>query len=214
MKWPIIMAIVGALLGTALVGYASTTTLNGLIYTWPSSHTAKALANNAAGTLTWSGDVDTGVPAGLIGFYASGSCPSGWTRYSAADGRYIVVNTVNIGSTVGTALSSLENRPAGQHDHPSSTLTADISDSTHTHTLNDPNHSHSSIIGEPDGSTATGSGGAWDYSYSTNSATTGVTINNADAGISASANLSITGVSGGVAGTNAPYIQLTVCKKN
>jgi len=57
-------------------------------------------------------------PTGLIAFFTN-SCPSGWTEYTAARGRYIV-GTPSGGSataTAGTALTDEENRPIGQHFH-------------------------------------------------------------------------------------------------
>jgi len=57
-------------------------------------------------------------PSGTIAFFRA-SCPSGWTEYTAARGRYIV-GTPSGGSataTVGTAMSDKENRPVGEHKH-------------------------------------------------------------------------------------------------
>lgn len=216
MKHTLWFVIVGALLGSVLVGQASTTLLNGLFYTWPSSHAAKALTNDSAGTLTWNGDIDSGVPSGLIGFYtAGGTCPTGWSEYITARGRYIV-NGTNVGTTVGTAINSngSENRTAGVHGHTAS-ITASIIDSAHTHGDSAGNHAHSNIISASASTGLTGVGGAWTGANS-QSAVTGVHLNNgySNAGISASPNLTITGVSGGVAGTNAPYMRVLVCRKD
>jgi len=106
-----------------------------------------------------------GSPSGLIAYF-TGSCPSGWSEYTSARGRYIV-GTPSGGTgqgTAGTALTNQENRPVGQHFH-----TFPVADA------------------------GSGGGGAREY-YETK------TLN--------------TDTSGLVAGTNAPYIQLTVCKKD
>jgi hypothetical protein len=115
-----------------------------------------------------------GVPAGAILFFATASCPTGWSEYVAARGRYIVA--LNSGGTVaataGTALSDLENRPTGAHTHDSPNgqnfLTQDIN--------------------------RLANGGDWSWA-NPNNRTGGVT-------------------GGAVSGTNAPYIQLLVCKKD
>jgi hypothetical protein len=207
------MVVVGAVLGSLLVGQASTTLLNGLFYTWPTSHVAKGLANDSAGTLTWGGDIDSGVPAGLIGFYvAGGSCPSGWSEYTAARGRYIVTGA-STGTAVGTAINSdaSENRTAGVHGHTAS-ITASVSDSAHSHSDSADNHGHSNIISASGATSLNADGGAWEPG-NTNAAGTGTSLGNRNSNVSATPNLTVTGVSGGVAGTNAPYIRMLVCQK-
>lgn len=207
--------IIGALLGTIAVGRAaSLVQLNGLFYTWPAAHAAKALTNDSAGTLAWSGDIDSGVPSGLIGFWvSSGSCPSGWAEYTSARGRYIV-NGTSIGTTVGTAIDSngSENRTAGVHGH-SASITASISDSAHNHTDSASNHDHDGIIVQMASTNLTTDGGAW-VDAMTNAVTTGISLQNANANISASPNLTVSAPSGAVAGTNAPYIRVLVCQKS
>jgi hypothetical protein len=119
-----------------------------------------------------------GVPAGAILFFAAASCPTGWSEYTAARGRFIVA--LNTGGTVaaavGTALSDLENRSVGAHTHdrPASGDYYGI------------NRNVAQYIFQGQG----------DQTPGTYIPTTG-------------------GVTGGaVAGTNAPYIQLLVCKKD
>lgn len=61
------------------------------------------------------------VPSGTIAFFASSSCPSGWTSYTDADGRYIVAvtdGTDSVGSS-GTLGTAFGNR--GDHSHSHST---------------------------------------------------------------------------------------------
>ncbi len=151
-------------------------------------------------------------PTGTVLMFNLSSCPSGWTQYSAANGRYVVGATSSIGTQVGSALSSSENRSVGQHSH-------SISDPGHSHGVYDPGHSHSvgiswatithstnwyyDILAYGGGMT----GGQWGGSLTANSAGTGISIYGAGTGISIQN-------SGSVAGTNAPYIQLLMCQKN
>lgn len=212
------LTVLGVLLGTFLTAHAATyaTVINGLFYAWPSSHDAKTLANNGSGTLTWTGTIDSGVPSGLIGFWVnSGSCPSGWSYYSAAYGRYIVQRSAGVTGTAGTAIDSNggANWPAGTHGH-TATLSASISDSAHSHTDSASNHDHDNIIAVAATTNLTNDGGAWQGGVS-NGSSTGVSLQNQNANISASPNLSVTGVTGGAtAGTNAPYIRVLVCQKS
>jgi hypothetical protein len=71
------------------------------------------------------------IPTGAVMFFSLSGCPAGWSPYAAAQGRYVVGGSSSIGSTVGTALSSLENRPVGQHTHTASSSTA----GSHSHTV-------------------------------------------------------------------------------
>jgi hypothetical protein len=109
-------------------------------------------------------------PSGAILFFASATCPGGWSEYTAARGRYIVgLNPGGtLGGTSGTALSDLENRPAGQHTH---------------------NYSVKWVYGGSE----IASGGYARFQDETRTTDSG---------------------NGLVAGTNAPYIQLLVCKKD
>jgi len=120
--------------------------------------------------------------SGIIAFY-SGSCPTGWSEYTAARGRYIVGTPsggTNAG-TAGTALTNQENRAVGQH----------------THTITDPGHTHTEKGHASAGSGDMGVNGA-PQNDTSGSSTTGISLANA----------------GTTAGTNAPYIQLTVCQKD
>ena len=128
------------------------------------------------------------IPSGAVMYFNLSSCPIGWTELTAARGMYIVGLPLSgtLAGTAGTALSNLENRPVGQHNH-------GITDSGHTHTYNvDYDTTPDGGSGPPNGEDSINS------TETTNSATTGITINNA----------------GSVVGTNAPYIQLLVCQKN
>lgn len=127
----------------------------------------------------------SGIPSGMVAFFAVSSCPSGWAEYTAMRGRYAVglVSSGALEGTAGTALTNQESRAVGQH----------------THSVTDPGHLHTYSQMVAGGSTYVGAGSTFDLiSGNTSTATTGITIAN----------------SGSVAGTNAPYIQLLGCKKN
>jgi hypothetical protein len=132
-----------------------------------------------------------GEPSGAIGFYAASSCPSGYSVYEEARGRYLVglPNGGRLAAPVGTALSAEENRPVGKHDH-------SITDPGHSHDVG----SHQSInTGNVASNTAQGNASTVENDQiGTSTETTGITVNPA----------------GAVEGTNAPYLELLVCKKD
>jgi len=148
-------------------------------------YTSQAL--RAQTSVCIAGDCLTGwddIPAGAVMFFDLSSCPSGWSELTSARGRYLtgLPSGGTLAGTAGTALSNLENRAAGQH----------------THTVDDPGHSHgnaTAIIGPGD----FGAGGGF--------------INIYTAGGTGYSELSLEN-SGSVAGTNAPYIQLLTCQRN
>ena len=131
-------------------------------------------------------------PSGEVAFYAASACPSDWSPYEPARGRYVVgvPSGGQLEAQVGTALSPQENRPVGRHGH-------GITDPGHSHaadvqrTINAGNVAAQKFQGNAQG-------GAADQTLSTGAATTGITVNPA----------------GAVDGTNAPYIQLLPCKKD
>jgi hypothetical protein len=173
------------------------------------------LALNAVGSANVSphpAPAAKGVPPGAVMFFARRGCPTGWKLFTEARGRYIV--GLPRGGTLlgqdGSALSNLEDRPTGQHTHT-------INDPGHSHNLiqdlqpliinnPDPNHPFAGSVGFAQSAFTNGTGlqRAWipDVIVSripaiTDVQKTGITINPA----------------GDVAGTNAPYVQLLVCKK-
>ena len=59
------------------------------------------------------------IPSKAVMFFNLASCPSGWTELVAARGRYIVGLPAGgtLAGTDGTALTNLEDRPVGRHNH-------------------------------------------------------------------------------------------------
>jgi hypothetical protein len=129
-------------------------------------------------------------PAGAVMFFDLASCPSGWSEYTAGRGRYIVGNPSagTLGAAVGTALSDTENRPTGQHTHA-------VIDPGHVHGVDYDTEQLANEGNTIGGTHMVGSNSKTEFS---STAFTGITI--ADAGT--------------VAGTNAPYVQLTACRKD
>jgi hypothetical protein len=149
-------------------------------------------ANGTDGALgpTGPAGVDAVAPAGAVMYFDLPACPAGWTSFDAAGGRYLVGLPAGgtAGAAVGTALSDQENRPTGQH----------------THGVTDPGHFHAVQYDTEQlantGNTIGGTrmqGGTNSGSENSDLAFTGITIQSA----------------GAVAGTNAPYLQLLVCRK-
>jgi hypothetical protein len=133
---------------------------------------------------------DAIAPAGAVMYFDSPACPAGWSEFIGGRGRYLVglPGGGTAGATVGTALSDQENRATGQH----------------THGVTDPGHSHSVVYDtdklENIGNTIGGTRrvGVDDGTATTSTAFTGISIQPA----------------GAVPGTNAPYVQLLVCRKD
>jgi len=128
------------------------------------------------------------LPIGSTAYFNLSSCPSGWSELTSARGRYVVGLPAggSLSGTQGTALSNLENRAVGQHNHT-------IYDPGHLHNLTAPNSGTNGGVWQTGNNTA----GPTLAGALTSSVTTGITINS----------------SGSITGTNAPYIQLLVCQK-
>jgi len=127
------------------------------------------------------------VPSGGIAFFATSTCPTGWSEVTAARGRYLVglPSGGTLAGTAGQLLTNLENRPVGQH----------------THDVNEPKHSHATdgVLVGPFPQTYQYGGGGKHFTYgNTGESTAGVTVN----------------ATGTVAGTNVPYVQFLVCQKS
>jgi hypothetical protein len=138
-----------------------------------------------------------GAPAGAVLFFDLAGCPAGWSAYANAQGRYVVgLNPGGaLAATVGTALTDQQNRAAGQHSH----------------TITDPGHSHGvngsgAALRVPSAILSfAGRGAISTLPPAPNATTTG--IMSAQTGITVDE-------SAGVAGTNAPYVQLLACRKD
>ncbi len=149
--------------------------------------TTKQLEIYSDGAWKSSGGSGDSIPKGTISFFNLSTCPSGWTEKTELRGRYVVAKPDGgtlLGSQ-GTALTNLENRAVGQHNHG----------------VTDPGHSHN-LMGQ-DGMFGPGTyghfiwnNGPWSSGRISNS-TTSISIQN----------------SGSVVGTNAPYVQLLACEK-
>ncbi|MEX2055042.1 MAG: hypothetical protein WD972_02570, partial [Candidatus Andersenbacteria bacterium] len=137
-----------------------------------------------AGVPAW---IDSGVPAGAVNYFNLAACPTGWTELTGARGRYLVGLPASgtLAGTGGTALTNLENRAVGQHNHTAS-------DSGHSHYVNtwNPDTTGANRPDQPDPAAGVGITSATGYAN--------ITVANA----------------GSVAGTNAPFLQLLVCQKS
>ena len=134
--------------------------------------------------------VDALAPSGAVMHFDLASCPLGWSPYNAAFGRYLVgiPDTGTRGAQVGTALADMGNRAVGQHTHA-------VIDPGHTHGVDydiDMLANQGNVIG------GTKQFGTVDGHATTTLSHSNITIANA----------------GLVPGTNAPYVQLLVCKKD
>jgi len=137
------------------------------------------------------------VPSGAIVFFNKHSCPSGWSDYHSARGRYIVGLQPGgaLAAKVGTALSNVENRPTGQS----------------TVTPSEPTVSPSAATG------------AWGYNNTPESGAIRRPLFgfrpadslNPEGSVIKPFTIHINPITiGSVPGTNAPYIQLLACKKS
>ena len=159
----------------------------------------------SSGVPEWVAPASSGttIPAGAVMTFNLGACPSGWSDYTAAQGRYIVgwQSGGTVGGTVGTALTAGENRAVGLHSH---TATVD----SHAHAIVDPGHSHTVARGSIAGTTMVSGASSSVGTVSSSVGYTGIT----------STELAQPGVTvanaGSVSGTPAPYIQLRMCQKN
>jgi hypothetical protein len=121
------------------------------------------------GDINTSGKIKEGgnnlIPSGAVMFFNLPSCPSGWSELTAARGRYLVGKPSGgtLAGTQGTALTDLENRAVGQHNH----------------SITDPGHSHE-LASHGNMNCGSGCSHLWVYAggYYTQSSTTGITIDN------------------------------------
>ena len=137
---------------------------------------------NSSGTITCS--ADDGIPSGMIAFFI-GSCPSGFSEYTAMRGRAVVgmPSSGTAAGTVGSAFSDLGTRTISgvpSHNHsvnpPSTTST---SGGRHSHSVNPPSTaststgSHNHSVDPPNTSTTAAGSHNHDFytaNHDTNSA--------------------------------------------
>jgi hypothetical protein len=134
--------------------------------------------------------VDAVAPDGAVMYFDLPACPTGWSNFDAGRGRYLVGLPTggSAGAAVGTALSDQEDRPVGRHSHA-------VNDTGHVHAVGYDTEQLANA-----GNTIGGTrmqGGSNSGSQNTQPALTGISIQFA----------------GTVDGTNAPYLQLIVCRK-
>ncbi len=140
------------------------------------------------------GPVGDPVPAGTVVAFDLAQCPSTWSLYTAAQGRYVVglanaTARTNLERTVGRALSDGENRPAGNHIHTVNYINRTITGPT----VPNGGLGNSRMSGSPRNDV-----------YLVRS----VPITRAAASFATQPS------SNHIPGTNAPYIQLLYCIKN
>ena len=120
------------------------------------------------GDINTSGKIKEGgnnlIPSGAVMFFNLPSCPSGWSELTTARGRYLVGKPSGgtLAGTQGTALTDLENRAVGEHDH-------SITDPGHTHQYR---YDENMSLGSGYAHLWTGTG------MHSSSSTTGITIDN------------------------------------
>jgi hypothetical protein len=143
----------------------------------------------------------SGEPAGAVSFYALSQCPAGWSPYEPARGRYVVgVNSGGlIEGAVGTQLGDSENRAVGQHNH----------------AVNDPGHRHRVLQASP---ILVGGNVVPTRVMGTTSSSQLTALPDNPPALQQALSNETTGITldpaGSVPGTNAPYVQLLVCKKD
>lgn len=169
----------------------------------------KVLTSDADGDATWQ---DVGVPSGAVMYFDLPACPTGWSELTAARGRYIVglPSGGTLNATVGTALTNSENRATGLHSHPvDPPNTSTTTNGLHRHSLRYPGEND-----ENQGYPASGFNAVWATDRTAGGYGNGAMSDDGNHSHTVDIGSFNSGSSGSVAGTNAPYLQLRVCKKN
>ena len=153
---------------------------------------------NVYKTTGWQKVGGDSTPAGTIAYFDLTTCPTGWSEVPSAKGRYLVgtQNSANKNLTVGQALGDGENRAIGQHNH---SAWQDSHQHATYYEYNGGTTDGDNVVyawwGWPHFLYGSSHGGGWTGS---DWRQPGVYTSNA----------------GSVAGTNAPYVEFLVCKKN
>ena len=145
------------------------------------------------------------IPAGTNMLFYQAAAPTGWTQVTTVNDRALRIVSGTGAGTGGTV--SFSTMFTGSYSTGSFTLTINEMPS-HSHTINDPGHTHAASTGTNfvaygGGYTASGAGGFNPQPASINSATTGITINS-------------TGGGNGHAHTipSLQYADVIICSKN
>lgn len=67
--------------------------------------------------LSWQNSSNAGIPAGAVMAFNLSTCPAGWTRFSGADGRFIMGSQSEIGSRGGTGSIMMKANQLAPHSH-------------------------------------------------------------------------------------------------
>jgi hypothetical protein len=183
------------------VGAAYYVTTGGALTTTAPTNARLVGAADSTTSLILTANPSTAAPGGNfqtgdLKLTIAATCGTGFTDVSASfNGFYPLIASANIGSTIGTALTALENRPAGQHTH---TATSTVTDPGHGHRWNT---DHSGVGGGP-GVFGLSGAGSLESGYIENSPT-GIAVATTTAN-----------PAGSVAGTNAPYKIFRACQKS
>lgn len=162
-----------------------------------------------------------GAPAGAVVLIVSGSCSStlgaGWTEESSLSGKFLL-GTVDASADIGGTGGSDTVTSVLNHTHAVTDPGHNHTQDAHNHGVTDPGHTHGMDEGTTDGSGTfmDRSNAAAATNTVTNSATTGVTVNNATAtNQSATTGISTQNPAGGVASIdNRPaFVKVIFCRK-
>jgi len=135
------------------------------------------------------------IPAGVILMWSGSeaSIPAGWVLCNGTSGtpdlrnRFIVGagtgSSYAVGATGGADSITLSTSQIPSHTHTFSATTGNMSaNSTHSHTISDPGHTHSASTGSNQGAVL-GAGGSYDWytpaGTNTGSSATGISVNSA-----------------------------------
>lgn len=167
----------------------------------------------------------SGVPSGMIGFIASGTCPSGWTELSSYAGEYVLA-TKAANSDVGTTGGSSSYTPAGTVAAPvftgSSVTTSAVSAGTPAGTNSTVSLAVTGTKMTTSGSGTAAATGVGSVTVSTSSQNvtipaetfTGSALATHTHNVTAAGTNSAPAFTGTAATIRPPYIKLIPCQKN
>jgi len=175
------------------------------------------------------------IPAGTVMLFFQAAAPTGWTKSTTHNNKAIRIVSgsggVSAGSTGFTTVFT-SRTPSGTVSVSGSNTGGSVSSHTlttaeipsHTHTINDPGHSHATYAtddgGRNDNTTAQGGQTYLQGGYNTLSATTGISINSSGGGGGHTHGFTNPSWSGSASFTGSSldfdvsYIDVIVCSKN